>query len=157
MIPWWDKNTIYIQRIAAPSSCFVSLPVEDCTKPTQNTEATAPSQTEDEPIEAPIWHTAPPLGLLESSIQDVDCEEEQLPMKEEARGEAKELSDSQGEMTAQIDTQQVHTHQTFTLLLCFCFGSGYLQNRLGRGGQQPKQGSPEFPFPSHSVQLFWGG
>ncbi|XP_051914850.1 tripartite motif-containing protein 54-like isoform X2 [Hippocampus zosterae] len=92
------------QEWAIAAIDFITL--EDCTKPTQNTETTAPpSQTEDEPTEAPLWHCAPPLGLSESSIQDVDCQEEQLPIKEEA-GEAKELSDSQGEMTAQIDTQQ---------------------------------------------------
>ncbi|XP_019733233.1 tripartite motif-containing protein 55-like isoform X1 [Hippocampus comes] len=93
------------QEWAIAAIDFITL--EDCTKPTQNTETTAPPlQTEDEPTEAPLWHSAPPLGLSESSIQDVDCEEEQLPMKEEAGGEAKELSDSQGEMTAEIGTQQ---------------------------------------------------
>ena len=33
----------------------------------------------------------------------------------------------------------------------FCRLSG-----VGSWGQQPKQGSPDFPFPSHFVQLFLG-
>ncbi|XP_077368294.1 tripartite motif-containing 55-like [Festucalex cinctus] len=75
---------------------------EDPAEPTQNTE-TEPSETEDAAAEAPLWHSEPPLALSEGSIQDVNCEEEQLPLKERMEGEAKELSHSQ---EAQIDTQQ---------------------------------------------------
>nr|XP_061802753.1 tripartite motif-containing protein 54-like [Nerophis lumbriciformis] len=50
----------------------------------------------------------PTLAPPECSIQDrpIECEKEQVLMKEEAQGEAKECSASQEEMAAQINTQQ---------------------------------------------------
>ncbi|XP_057685381.1 tripartite motif-containing protein 54-like [Corythoichthys intestinalis] len=75
---------------------------------TQNTESPEHSEVEDVSTQVPLSQAEPTLAPPECSIQDrpIECEKEQVLMKEEAQGEAKECSASQEEMAAQINTQQ---------------------------------------------------